>query len=83
MGGPTGGPSFNVGGMGTVNQATLQDLFQSYVNALTKPNVELVTDRIETITPRGVRTADGVEHPADVLVRTKHRDRPTRIDHRR
>ena len=39
MGGPTGGPSFNVGGMGTVNQATLQDLFQSYMNALTKPNV--------------------------------------------
>jgi cation diffusion facilitator CzcD-associated flavoprotein CzcO len=36
--------------------------------ALTRPNVELITDRIEAITPRGVRTADGAERPADVLV---------------
>ena len=36
--------------------------------ALTRPNVELITDRIEAITPRGVRTADGVERAADVLV---------------
>jgi cation diffusion facilitator CzcD-associated flavoprotein CzcO len=36
--------------------------------ALTQPNVELLTDRIERITPNGVRTDDGVEHPADVLV---------------
>ncbi len=35
---------------------------------LTKPNVELVTDRIDTITPGGVRTADGIERPADVLI---------------
>jgi cation diffusion facilitator CzcD-associated flavoprotein CzcO len=36
--------------------------------ALTRPNVELVTDRIEAITPHGVRTADGTERPADVLI---------------
>jgi Yip1 domain len=39
MGGPAGGPSFNVGNMGTVDQATVRDLFQSYMNAVTKPNV--------------------------------------------
>jgi cation diffusion facilitator CzcD-associated flavoprotein CzcO len=36
--------------------------------ALTRPNVELVTDRIEAVTPSGIRTADGTERPADVLV---------------
>ncbi|MEO8288593.1 MAG: YIP1 family protein [Chloroflexota bacterium] len=36
---PAGGPNVNVGNMGTINQASLQDLFQSYMNALTKPNV--------------------------------------------
>jgi cation diffusion facilitator CzcD-associated flavoprotein CzcO len=36
--------------------------------ALTSPNVDLVTAPIEAVTPTGVRTADGVEHPADVLV---------------
>jgi cation diffusion facilitator CzcD-associated flavoprotein CzcO len=36
--------------------------------ALTRPNVELVTDRIAAVTPGGIRTADGVERPADVLV---------------
>jgi cation diffusion facilitator CzcD-associated flavoprotein CzcO len=35
---------------------------------LTKPNVELVTDRIEAVTPAGIRTADGTERAADVLV---------------
>jgi hypothetical protein len=39
MGGPAGGPAFNVGNMGTVDQATVRDLFQSYMNAVTKPNV--------------------------------------------
>jgi hypothetical protein len=33
------GAGVTVGNMGTVNQATLQDLFQSYMNAVTKPNV--------------------------------------------
>jgi cation diffusion facilitator CzcD-associated flavoprotein CzcO len=36
--------------------------------ALTRPNVELVTDRIEAVTAGGIRTADGVERAADVLV---------------
>ena len=36
--------------------------------ALTRPNVSVVTEPIAEITPDGVRTADGVEHPADVLV---------------
>ncbi|MEZ0580372.1 flavin-containing monooxygenase [Nocardioides sp. MH1] len=44
-------------------------LFSSdYVPALAQPNVDLVTDAISEITPTGVRTADGVEHEADVLI---------------
>ncbi len=35
---------------------------------LTEPNVELVTERIEAVTPAGVRDATGVERPADVLI---------------
>ena len=36
--------------------------------ALTRPNVELVTDAIARITPTGIVTADGVERALDVLV---------------
>ncbi|MDX2234529.1 MAG: hypothetical protein NW200_08525, partial [Hyphomonadaceae bacterium] len=36
--------------------------------ALQRPNVALVTDAIERITPTGVTTVDGVDHPADVIV---------------
>ena len=39
-----------------------------YVPALAKPNVDVVTDRISAITPAGIRTSDGVQHPADVIV---------------
>jgi cation diffusion facilitator CzcD-associated flavoprotein CzcO len=39
-----------------------------YYPALQRPNVELVTDRIERITPRGVRTVDGSEREVDVLI---------------
>ena len=39
-----------------------------YFPALARPNVELVTDGIERITPNGVLTRDGVEHPIDALV---------------
>lgn len=39
-----------------------------WFRTLTRENVTLVTDGIEAVTPTGVRTADGVEHPADVLV---------------
>ena len=36
--------------------------------ALCKPNVELISDQIENVTATGIRTADGEERPADVLV---------------
>lgn len=39
-----------------------------YFPALQQPNAELVTDAIDRIAPGGVVTADGVEHPADVIV---------------
>jgi len=43
-------------------------LTDDWYPALTKPNVELVTERIESVVAGGVRTVDGVERPADVLV---------------
>jgi cation diffusion facilitator CzcD-associated flavoprotein CzcO len=43
-------------------------LTDDWYPALTCPNVELVAERIEAILPRGVRTADGAERPADVLI---------------
>ncbi len=36
--------------------------------ALARPDVDLVTEKIIAVTPGGIRTADGVEHPVDVLV---------------
>jgi cation diffusion facilitator CzcD-associated flavoprotein CzcO len=42
-------------------------LTDEWYPALTEPNVELVAERIESVTPGGVR-AGGVERPADVLV---------------
>jgi cation diffusion facilitator CzcD-associated flavoprotein CzcO len=35
---------------------------------LAQPNVELVDERIEAITPGGIRVAGGVERPVDVIV---------------
>ena len=43
-------------------------LTDDWYPALQRPNVELVTDRITEITASGVRTEDGRERPADVLV---------------
>ncbi len=44
-------------------------LFSShYLPALGRPNVELVTDPIAEITPGGIRTADGREHPLDCII---------------
>jgi cation diffusion facilitator CzcD-associated flavoprotein CzcO len=43
-------------------------LTDDWHRALTRPNVELVTDRIEKIVPGGIRTADGSERAADVLI---------------
>ncbi|MBF4476668.1 flavin-containing monooxygenase [Rhodococcus rhodochrous] len=39
-----------------------------YYPTLTRDNVELITDRIESITPAGIRTADGREREFDVIV---------------
>jgi cation diffusion facilitator CzcD-associated flavoprotein CzcO len=36
--------------------------------ALTRPNVDVVTERITEIRPHAVVTADGVEHPADTRI---------------
>ncbi len=43
-------------------------LTDDWYPTLTRPNVELITDRIAEITPRGVRAEDGTERPVDVLV---------------
>jgi cation diffusion facilitator CzcD-associated flavoprotein CzcO len=43
-------------------------LTDEWYPTLTQPNVSLVSDRIEAVTADGIRTADGVERPADVLV---------------
>jgi cation diffusion facilitator CzcD-associated flavoprotein CzcO len=43
-------------------------LTDEWYPALTQPNVELVADRIAEVTPGGIRTSDGVERAADVLV---------------
>ena len=43
-------------------------LDNGWYRALRRPNVALVTDGIDRITAVGVRTNDGVDHPADVIV---------------
>jgi len=43
-------------------------LSSDYYPALQRPNVSLVTDHITGISETGVRTADGAEHPADVII---------------
>ena len=40
----------------------------AYLQALDRADVELVTERIERITPRGIQTADGVAHEADAIL---------------
>ncbi|MFF0494446.1 flavin-containing monooxygenase [Nocardia sp. NPDC004068] len=39
-----------------------------YFPALAQPNVTVETTAITEVTPRGIRTADGVEHEADVII---------------
>ncbi|MEU6643039.1 NAD(P)/FAD-dependent oxidoreductase [Saccharomonospora sp. NPDC046836] len=39
-----------------------------YLPALTESTVDLVTEKIVEVTPRGVRTADGTLHEADVII---------------
>ena len=43
-------------------------LTDEWYPTLTSPNVDLVTERIAEITATGIRTEDGAERPADVLV---------------
>jgi cation diffusion facilitator CzcD-associated flavoprotein CzcO len=43
-------------------------LANDWYSTLQREHVDLVTERIEAVTPGGVRTADGVEHPVDVLI---------------
>jgi cation diffusion facilitator CzcD-associated flavoprotein CzcO len=43
-------------------------LTDEWYPTLTRPNVDLVTARIAEVTASGIRTEDGVERPADVLV---------------
>jgi len=43
-------------------------LTDDWYPTLTEPNVELVAERIEAVTPAGIRDATGTERPADVLV---------------
>ena len=40
----------------------------TWARTLMRDNVHLVTDKIEAITPDGVTTADGRDHPVDVIV---------------
>jgi cation diffusion facilitator CzcD-associated flavoprotein CzcO len=40
----------------------------NYLPALAEPNVDVVTERIRKITPKGVTTTDGVKHPVDVII---------------
>ena len=39
-----------------------------WYRALARPDVGLITDRIDRIVPDGVVTADGATHPADVII---------------
>ena len=40
----------------------------TYYRAIQADNATLVTDDVVAVTPHGIRTADGVEHPTDVIV---------------
>ena len=40
----------------------------TYYPALAQANVEVVTDPIDRVTPTGIVTADGTEHPIDALI---------------
>lgn len=40
----------------------------TYAAALKRENVDLLTDGIQQITPRGIVTMDGVEHEVDVII---------------
>lgn len=54
-------PAYTIG----CKRITLSD---TYYPALTQPNVEVVTEPIERITPGGILTADGAERELDTLI---------------
>jgi cation diffusion facilitator CzcD-associated flavoprotein CzcO len=39
-----------------------------FYESITKPNAQVISEKVERVEPRGVRTADGVLHELDVLV---------------
>ena len=39
-----------------------------YYQTLARPNVDVVTDNIAEVTPTGIRTKDGQEHPVDAII---------------
>lgn len=43
-------------------------LDNGWYKAITKPNVELVTEGVDTILPDGIRADDGAVRPADIIV---------------
>jgi cation diffusion facilitator CzcD-associated flavoprotein CzcO len=43
-------------------------LSNEYYPALQRPNVHLITDSIQEITPEGILTRDGVEHEVDTII---------------
>ena len=55
-------PNYPLGGKRSVRDNGV------WLAALRRPNVRLVTDAITEITPKGVKTADGVEHEVDVII---------------
>ena len=50
-----------------MGKRTLQD-DGTWLTTLQRDDVELITDSIAEVTPTGVKTADGVHRPADVLI---------------
>ena len=40
----------------------------TWLPTLARPDVDLITEKIVAVTPGGLRTADGIDHPCDVLV---------------
>jgi cation diffusion facilitator CzcD-associated flavoprotein CzcO len=43
-------------------------LSNDYYPALGRPDVEVITERITKVSPHGVATADGAEHPVDTII---------------
>ena len=55
-------PTYPLGGKRSVRDNGV------WIAALRRPNVELVTEAITEITPKGLVTADGVHHEVDVII---------------